>query len=106
MVSIHKHAQPTLDANAGNPTILRATFCCGETKLVEVKEEEWQRRTSKVMSQAKPQLDVVRELFDEGRELGYEEVIGEEYEPIERLHFFPGVFSFCESWFSPICLFW
>lgn len=42
-------------------------------KLVAVKAEEWQRRASKVMSQAKPQLDVVRELFEEGRELGYEE---------------------------------
>lgn len=40
-----------------------------------VKAEEWQRRASKVMSQAKPQLDVVRELFEEGQELGYEESI-------------------------------
>lgn len=44
-------------------------------KLVAVKAEEWQRRASKVMSQAKPQLDVVRELFEEGQELGYEESI-------------------------------
>lgn len=44
-------------------------------KLVAVKAEEWQRRVSKVMSQAKPQLDVVRELFEEGQELGYEELI-------------------------------
>lgn len=44
-------------------------------KLVAVKAEEWQRRTSKVMSQARPHLDVVRELFEEGQELGYEELI-------------------------------
>lgn len=44
-------------------------------KLVAVKAEEWQRRAAKVMSQAKPQLGVVRELFEEGRELGYEELI-------------------------------
>ncbi|CAB1102142.1 unnamed protein product [Ectocarpus sp. CCAP 1310/34] len=31
-----------------------------------------ERRASKVMNQAKPQLEVVRELFHEGRELGYE----------------------------------
>lgn len=43
-------------------------------KLVAVKAEEWQRRAFKVMGQAKPQLDVVRELFEEGRELGYEEL--------------------------------
>lgn len=46
-------------------------------QLVAVKAEEWQRRASKVMGQAKPQLEVVRELFHEGQELGYEELTGE-----------------------------
>lgn len=42
-------------------------------QLVTVKADDWRKRTCKVMSQAKPQLDVVRELFHEGRELGFEE---------------------------------
>ncbi|CAM9170262.1 unnamed protein product, partial [Ectocarpus sp. 12 AP-2014] len=58
----------------------RQKCLCGEPQcsgfiggeLVAVKAEEWQRRASKVMNQAKPQLEVVRELFHEGRELGYE----------------------------------
>ncbi|CAN0081555.1 unnamed protein product, partial [Ectocarpus fasciculatus] len=58
----------------------RQRCLCGEPQcsgfiggeLVAVKAEEWQRRASKIMNQAKPQLEVVRELFHEGRELGYE----------------------------------
>lgn len=42
-------------------------------QLVAVKADEWRRRTSKVMGQAKPQLGLVRELFNEGRDLGLEE---------------------------------
>lgn len=79
-IHTHAHAQPILGTILGNNlAILCAILCRGETKLVEVKEEEWQRRTSKIMGQAKPQLDVVRELFHEGRELGYEEVISEDF---------------------------
>ncbi|CAM9246781.1 unnamed protein product [Ectocarpus sp. 6 AP-2014] len=63
-----------------NCFVERQKCLCGEPQcsgfiggeLVAVKAEEWQRRASKVMNQAKPQLEVVRELFHEGRELGYE----------------------------------
>ena len=40
-------------------------------KVVTVKADEWRQRTSKVMGQAKPQLEVVRELFHEGQNLGF-----------------------------------
>ncbi|CAM9103685.1 unnamed protein product [Laminaria digitata] len=59
----------------------RQKCLCGEPQcsgfiggeLVAVKADEWRRRTSKVMGQAKPQLGLVRELFNEGRDLGLEE---------------------------------
>lgn len=62
-----------------------------------VKEEEWQRRTSKVMNQARPQLGVVRGLFDEGRELGYEQVVGERHKM--RNSFFLMFLFFCVAYF-------
>lgn len=42
-------------------------------QLVTVKADDWRKRSGKVMSQARPQLEVVRQLFHEGRELGFEE---------------------------------
>ena len=38
-----------------------------------VKADEWRRRSLKVMGQAKPQLALVRELFNEGRDLDFQE---------------------------------
>lgn len=57
-----------------------AGLACCFRKPVKLKAKLWRERTSKVMGQAKPQLEVVRELFKEGRELGLEET-GEEKAP-------------------------
>lgn len=48
--------------------------CLIHQQVVAVKADEWRQRTAKVMGQARPQLEVVRELFHEGRELGFEEL--------------------------------
>lgn len=36
------------------------------------KADEWQLKTVKLLSQATPKLEVVRELFLEGQELGFQ----------------------------------
>lgn len=41
-------------------------------QLVAVKADEWRQRAAKVMSQARPQLEVVRQLFRDGQDLGFE----------------------------------
>eukprot|EP00904_Undaria_pinnatifida_P009167 jgi/Undpi1/5380/HiC_scaffold_2.g00661.m1 len=59
----------------------RQRCLCGEPQcsgfiggeLVAVKADEWRRRSLKVMGQAKPQLALVRELFNEGRDLDFQE---------------------------------
>lgn len=65
------------------------TLPCHTMQLVAVKADEWQDRTSKVMNQPRPQLEVVRELYNEGRNLGFEKV-GETYTYL---------FSFCACTF-------
>lgn len=45
----------------------------GIAQLVAVKADEWRRKALKVMGQTNPKLEVVRELFHEGRALGFED---------------------------------
>lgn len=72
-------------------------------QLVAVRADEWQQKTMKVLSQANPKLDVVRELVLEGRELGFQDTGAQkkpEQKPWERkrdpmrclLFFIGGVF--------------
>lgn len=40
-------------------------------KVVTVEADKWRKRTIKVLNQAKPQLEEVRELYHEGQKLGF-----------------------------------
>lgn len=66
----HRYRADLTRASFSWTSSLVPVACC---QPVKVKAKLWQERTSKVMSQAKPQLELVQKLFREGRELGLEE---------------------------------